>query len=62
VGISTEAEGVVGEEGEEMDGEVPLNLTTATAVEKNVTVAMTERHERRETPHNMCPEVHPPAN
>ena len=39
-----------------------LSLTTATAVEKNVAVAMMERRDRRETPHNMCPEVHPFAN
>lgn len=49
------------EEGEEMEGE-GWSLTTATAVEKNVAVAIIERHERREIPHNMCPEVHPPAN
>jgi len=45
----------------EIEGE-GLNLTAATAAEKNVTVAIMERHERRETPHNMCPEVHPPAS
>lgn len=35
--------------------------TVATALVKNIAVAVMERVDRRDIPHNMCPDVHPPA-